>query len=548
MSYTIQKKIGRNKPCPCGSGNKYKYCHGGIYSTKVNTDTLAPVLGPIIEKSRKQHAASEHQRKIQQGLGKPILSADVDGTRTVAVNNRIYQSDKWKTFHDFLTSYLINKLDKGWFFSEVSKSTEGQHPIAAWYIASRQYQQTIPINESGIRSGKMDGAWAGFISLAYHFYLLEHNEELQSYLLNRIKSSDESHFYGHLHETFVFAVFIKAGYAIEFEDETDGSKTHPEITAINKVSGRSYSVEAKQRMPGKSGYAIYKQMQKALVKCCEHPRIIFIEMNCLSDTDVEAGRPIWIGHIEEQLDNMEKNLKIPKNDGVPDPAYVFLTNNPYSLYIGSDKCRPSAFLQGFKINGFRIGHDFGLLSAMREHREEHRDMYELMDSIRTFSVVPSTFDGSNPMTLGQNTETALRVGNYYEIDHTDLGRLPAKLLQASVIEDSGRVYCTYELLDGTHCLCTDQLNDNELAAYKMHPETYFGALEENHGEIKDLLGWYDFFWESCKDCSKKQMIEFFAHRKNIEELKLLPQKKLAVLYCEAMAYSVHNQSHLQQIK
>ena len=22
------KKIGRNDPCPCGSGKKYKHCHG----------------------------------------------------------------------------------------------------------------------------------------------------------------------------------------------------------------------------------------------------------------------------------------------------------------------------------------------------------------------------------------------------------------------------------------------------------------------------------------------------------------------------------------
>ena len=24
----ITKKIGRNEPCPCGSGKKYKICHG----------------------------------------------------------------------------------------------------------------------------------------------------------------------------------------------------------------------------------------------------------------------------------------------------------------------------------------------------------------------------------------------------------------------------------------------------------------------------------------------------------------------------------------
>lgn len=24
----VEKKIGRNDPCPCGSGKKYKNCHG----------------------------------------------------------------------------------------------------------------------------------------------------------------------------------------------------------------------------------------------------------------------------------------------------------------------------------------------------------------------------------------------------------------------------------------------------------------------------------------------------------------------------------------
>ena len=24
----LSKKIGRNNPCPCGSGKKYKFCHG----------------------------------------------------------------------------------------------------------------------------------------------------------------------------------------------------------------------------------------------------------------------------------------------------------------------------------------------------------------------------------------------------------------------------------------------------------------------------------------------------------------------------------------
>ena len=26
----VEKKVGRNDPCPCGSGKKYKQCHGKI--------------------------------------------------------------------------------------------------------------------------------------------------------------------------------------------------------------------------------------------------------------------------------------------------------------------------------------------------------------------------------------------------------------------------------------------------------------------------------------------------------------------------------------
>ena len=533
-------KTGRNKPCPCGSGNKYKHCHGGVSNDSPRINSLSPELSRVIEMSRKKHEAAEYQRKIQQGLGKSIISTEIDGTRIVTVNNRVYQSREWKPFHDFLISYLIDTLDRDWFFSEVNKPTKEQHPIATWYVEKRIYQQTMPKDKSGIRSGKMDGSWAGFLSLAYHFYLLEHNEELQSYLLNRIKSPDRAHFYGHLHETLVFAVFIKAGYAIEFEDETDSSTTHPEITAINKISGKKFSVEAKHRQPGKDGFAIFQQMKKALVKNCNHPRIIFIEMNCPADADSGSGRPKWIGHIEGQLDKMERNLKIPKDDGVPEPAYVFLTNNPYSLYLGSDQYTPSAFLQGFKIDGFRTGHNFCLLSAMRAHREEHRDMYNLIESMKSFSNVPSTFDGGNPILMGECSGNEMKIGNYYEIDHPDLGKVPAKLLQAIASEQTGLVYCNYELSNGTHCVCTDQLNDIELAAYKMHPETYFGVLEQKHSENKDLLGWYDFFWNSYKDSPKELMLEFFAHRENIEELKQLPQKKLAEKYCETMAYSVHN--------
>jgi SEC-C motif len=30
-------KVSRNAPCPCGSGRKYKLCHGGAHQTEQST-------------------------------------------------------------------------------------------------------------------------------------------------------------------------------------------------------------------------------------------------------------------------------------------------------------------------------------------------------------------------------------------------------------------------------------------------------------------------------------------------------------------------------
>jgi preprotein translocase subunit SecA len=28
------RKVGRNEPCPCGSGKKYKHCHGALVGSQ----------------------------------------------------------------------------------------------------------------------------------------------------------------------------------------------------------------------------------------------------------------------------------------------------------------------------------------------------------------------------------------------------------------------------------------------------------------------------------------------------------------------------------
>lgn len=66
-------KVGRNDLCPCGSGKKYKKCHGGIAHLERIAQVMATVPG-----MRARHEAKEHQRTEQQGLGKPIIAVKMD--------------------------------------------------------------------------------------------------------------------------------------------------------------------------------------------------------------------------------------------------------------------------------------------------------------------------------------------------------------------------------------------------------------------------------------------------------------------------------------
>jgi hypothetical protein len=62
---------------------------------------VTPVM-PNFAKALARSEAKRVQRERQQGLGKPIISAELKGTRFVAFKNRLLYSKKWRTFEDFL--------------------------------------------------------------------------------------------------------------------------------------------------------------------------------------------------------------------------------------------------------------------------------------------------------------------------------------------------------------------------------------------------------------------------------------------------------------
>jgi hypothetical protein len=92
--------------------------------------------------------ATRIQRERQQGLGKPIISANFKGERFVAVKNRLFHSDRFKTFHDFLVRYAMTALGPAWGTTELGKPEPERHPIALWYQALCRHQRKY-MNVSG---------------------------------------------------------------------------------------------------------------------------------------------------------------------------------------------------------------------------------------------------------------------------------------------------------------------------------------------------------------------------------------------------------------
>jgi hypothetical protein len=415
------KKMGRNDRCPCGSGKKYKKCHG---ATPLPADWCSSQqdLDVGLRQQIAELEALQKQREKRQGLGRPIISMLSNGYRFLAVGNRFYYSKEWKKFHDFLGDYIRDVLGSEWGNSELKKDFHERHPILQWYALVCKYQQATIKEPGKIYSAPATGAYASYLELAYNLYLLAHNAEVQAKLVTRLKQPEQ--FPGAHYETYVAAAFIKAGFDIVFENETDGSRSHCEFTATYQATGQRFSVEAKARAPGKTHADVGDQLCRALRKEAHYTRVVFIDINVPD----EASNKEEASYLQEALDGlrrMETSLKI---HGAPAPAaYVFVTNHPYQYSLESPNFRRSALAEGFKLPEFKIGATFSSIRNALTARERHFEMFKLMESLREHYEIPATFEGEIPEFAFGDSGTRLRIGQRYfsatKIDQSHLSEI-----------------------------------------------------------------------------------------------------------------------------
>jgi hypothetical protein len=158
----------------------------------------------------------------------------------------LYYSKNWKTFTDFLGDYIRMTLGGEWGNAELTKPLEKRHPILQWYHHICLLQRKHVQKPGEIYSAPVTGAVSAYYGLAYNLYLIAHNvHDIETRLIERLKRPDN--FQGALYETRVAAELVKAGFELEYEDESDKSTTHCEFTATSLRTKRKFSVGAKSR-------------------------------------------------------------------------------------------------------------------------------------------------------------------------------------------------------------------------------------------------------------------------------------------------------------
>lgn len=522
---------GRNQPCPCGSGKKFKHCHGGP-----NAPYEEMISRGAMEAER--HAAIHRlQRERQQGLGRGIISADANGTRLVVVGNRKCWGN-WKTFHDFLYAYVMDVLGRDWFRSEAEKPPSLRHPIFGWHARLMALSKAIQPAPGEIRQIPITGAVNAYLTLAHDLYTLEHNASqahtpaIRERLLRRLKHPDQ--FVGARYEIRVAAMFLRAGFDLTWEDETDRSTSHGEFTATYPKTGKGFWVECKMRnqspvAKSQSGFGKFVGLvSDALRKQTEAERLIFVDINTPAKPRVAESSYDWRTAAVSNLRLFEGSKS---SEGLP-KALVFITNFPDHHHLDEVVADYGAILEGFKTGDYRTGEPTTIRQKIRQ-REQYPEVEAFFASMVEHNEVPSTFDGE---IAGLDEVPRLLIGHHYQMDDGQTGLLE----DACVDEQNGKVWLVLQMDDGRRAIYRNQLTEREFAAWKRYPETFFGDVRQPQGQVDDPMEFFDRMLSVYSETPKEKLLEFMAPTPGSERdaLALLDQSALAELYAEGITNSM----------
>lgn len=551
LMFRHMTKIGRNEPCPCGSGKKYKRCHGGANAQAISARGLPRGFEVDFERQLREKEAERIQREKQQGLGRGIVSMESHGYRIVAVGNAIHYSKGWRSFHDFLSHFLIGKLGPDWFLEEQAKPAMKRHPIVRWYLQGVADAERLGTKVGDLITNPMTGAQRAFLNLAYNIYIIAHHAEprevgaLLETFLARLKSERSDDFTGKLFETYAAAAFLKAGFKVAYEDESNKDISHVEFVATFPRTGKRFSVEVKSRnraatedgaIDDVKRLRIASKLNRALAKKAEHTRVVMIEVN-VPDVLTSGSLEGWP---RAALDQIRQAETVSPPDGSEKPsAYVLVTNHAFHSNLDQVGVGAQVLAAACRIPDFGPDVPYSRLKDLLDSEMRHQEMFALLDSVREHYEIPSTFDGQNPELVFRPDDGVpqLKIGQWYMVPSDDGHEVAGQLVDAVVDEHKATVTGIYQT-GSDNIMVAQPLTERELAAWKLHPDTFFGEVREPTHTVGNWLEMARLMFETYKNTSRSTLLTWMKGAPDIDELNKLSQLDLAVTYCERISLAI----------
>jgi hypothetical protein len=517
-------KIPRNAPCPCGGGKKFKHCHGVIAQRPKVSETMQEQVTEMFRKMQ----AKEMVRKRQQGQGKPVMSATINGTRVVIVGSTVRYSQKWKFFNDFLLDYLKDTLGRQW--GTDAQANGIAHPVFRWLAKLGIIQKEVGDRSKGV---KATGVLSSIFDFSYALYLMEHNDQIPKGFVARLRNIE--HFDAALYETIVAAAFALSGAKIEDAQSKLDGKKNPEFWAT-AASGRRYAVEAKRKMAWKNPYDLHSEgfrmelrswIRNMLYKASEKKL-----PNAVYWFELSIGSPIQrkdllvlhelIRSYVREAENMTigKEFKEP-----PVPAYVFVTNHAYFANDDIEKSGRVCILEGFRINDLQTENPIDLETAM-EQRDRHRDIIWVYESFNQMGHVRPTFNGT-PAELFES-DGLPQIGDPIAFTRPDGTEAVGKIRDVASMGNEV-VLAVDDDATHTRCILRMPMSDDEAKAVSIYGNAVFGKPEgPSKNYDGDILGLYDRFLEMYADYPRDSLLREVEGHPNYEHMAILDNQALRV--------------------
>jgi SEC-C motif len=528
-------KIGRNTPCPCGSGKKYKRCHGDSEPASVTATGMIQAIN--------RSEAERHIRQSQQGRGKPIIATKSGEHQLVAVGNTVMFSKGWKTFIDFLSHYLKTKLTPEWGNAEIAKPLHERHTILQWYDAVCRLQKESIKTPGEPTQMEMNGVLACYYGLAYALYLIEHNVELQSRMIARLK--DRSNFQGAYYELMVARILIAAGFELTLEDEVDRASQHCEFAAFSKDTKQKYWIEAKARsvagLLGKNETdgvtpenatnpisRLATHLHAALRKPADDQRMIFIDLNTEMSADISnEHHPAFVAAVNRRIAKYEtEQLEEGKS------AYVFITNMTYHRdLLGPAKM--FSILTSVGISDFARAGRYRMSEKYRRD-QKHADALRVGESMKNLLSFPTTFDGSLPGSTLHGEAPPVQINEKYSFEGVgpDGSDVIGEVTDAIVDETAKEsIIAIYTEDQQAHILKTP-MSEYQLADYRAHKEAYFGKIKYIPNGIKNPYDLFLFFLEGQTGTKREKLLEQM--KMTEDQTRGISNEDLLLEYCERL--------------